>query len=489
VNDELALLAAIRENPDEDTPRLMYADWLDEHGRGKRAAFIRNDVERYRCEHADTPAAALGAFLESVGSFGAAWLDWSARDPELNRFNKLAARPGPVAGRPTPKSEHLPKTRSVKFEKIERGFHSSVNVSNPDEFFKNADTIFRAAPVTGIQFQRLDAEQARSFVAGGHLARVRHLGLMGGVEPEAVRVFGDHPDAAGVRSLLVELYDGALGRLNAVAACANWTGVAHLEFEGCDFGDGPPQPAAALIRRPQFRRLRSIRASGAYLGDPFCRAVATAGLTELRHLKLSGNMIEEPGAGALASSKSLPNLRYLDLDNNTPGPEAASALVVTPKLPRLTALTLEQGLDAKELAKPSRGPSLRGLFLNFAPLSTRAVGALAASPALHGLWYLELWRCGLNDEAVAALVRRAQFRQLTVLEFREHELSDRAAAALAQCSALASLQELRLHTRALGPTCARALARSPHLQGLKRLRANGRGVAILRQHFGKKVVP
>jgi uncharacterized protein (TIGR02996 family) len=41
MSDEPALLAAIRAHPDEDTPRLMYADWLDEHGQPDRAEFIR----------------------------------------------------------------------------------------------------------------------------------------------------------------------------------------------------------------------------------------------------------------------------------------------------------------------------------------------------------------------------------------------------------------------------------------------------------------
>jgi uncharacterized protein (TIGR02996 family) len=35
------LLAAIVANPDEDTPRLVYADWLDENGLADRAEFIR----------------------------------------------------------------------------------------------------------------------------------------------------------------------------------------------------------------------------------------------------------------------------------------------------------------------------------------------------------------------------------------------------------------------------------------------------------------
>lgn len=41
MSDREALLAAIKAFPDEDTPRLVYADWLDEHGESERAALIR----------------------------------------------------------------------------------------------------------------------------------------------------------------------------------------------------------------------------------------------------------------------------------------------------------------------------------------------------------------------------------------------------------------------------------------------------------------
>lgn len=42
--DESALLAAIAAHPDEDTPRLMYADWLDENDQPERAEFIRLQI-------------------------------------------------------------------------------------------------------------------------------------------------------------------------------------------------------------------------------------------------------------------------------------------------------------------------------------------------------------------------------------------------------------------------------------------------------------
>src|SRR5688500_9046788 len=40
-----ALRAAIIAHPDEDTPRLMYADWLQENGDPARAEFVRLHIE------------------------------------------------------------------------------------------------------------------------------------------------------------------------------------------------------------------------------------------------------------------------------------------------------------------------------------------------------------------------------------------------------------------------------------------------------------
>jgi uncharacterized protein (TIGR02996 family) len=44
--EELALLAAVHASPKDDLPRLVYADWLDEHGRPELAEFIRLQVAR-----------------------------------------------------------------------------------------------------------------------------------------------------------------------------------------------------------------------------------------------------------------------------------------------------------------------------------------------------------------------------------------------------------------------------------------------------------
>jgi uncharacterized protein (TIGR02996 family) len=51
ISDEDALLAAVRAAPADDAPRLVYADWLDEHGRHEQAKLIPAE-HRFRQAHA-----------------------------------------------------------------------------------------------------------------------------------------------------------------------------------------------------------------------------------------------------------------------------------------------------------------------------------------------------------------------------------------------------------------------------------------------------
>ena len=45
---EKDFLQAIINDPDDDVPRLIFADWLEEHENQERAEFIRLQVERVR---------------------------------------------------------------------------------------------------------------------------------------------------------------------------------------------------------------------------------------------------------------------------------------------------------------------------------------------------------------------------------------------------------------------------------------------------------
>lgn len=75
-DEQAALLAAIVANPDDDTPRLVYADWLQEHDDEEQATFIRDAVRLewlpdYEDEKRQRIAARLDATLHRNG---AKWL-------------------------------------------------------------------------------------------------------------------------------------------------------------------------------------------------------------------------------------------------------------------------------------------------------------------------------------------------------------------------------------------------------------------------------
>ena len=53
MNPEPAFLQAIREAPNDDAPRLIYADWLEEQGGAARKA--RADFIRAQCRLAQLP--------------------------------------------------------------------------------------------------------------------------------------------------------------------------------------------------------------------------------------------------------------------------------------------------------------------------------------------------------------------------------------------------------------------------------------------------
>ena len=56
MSDEHGLLAACRADPDDDTPRIVYADWLNENNREIQAEFIRKQIRLGECVKAEAGA-------------------------------------------------------------------------------------------------------------------------------------------------------------------------------------------------------------------------------------------------------------------------------------------------------------------------------------------------------------------------------------------------------------------------------------------------
>jgi len=139
MDEQAALLQAILDEPDSDVHRLVYADWLDEHGRPRRAAFIRAQcaLAPFGRENADP-------FTAPVGIDG--WhLHPADREEFLAPFLDLGGTFG--VAEEAPLVERVCQAYSLLFV---RGFVEAVMVFGGRAAFRLADqaeAVFAATPL------------------------------------------------------------------------------------------------------------------------------------------------------------------------------------------------------------------------------------------------------------------------------------------------------------------------------------------------------
>lgn len=140
-------LSAICTDPEDDTTRLVYADWLEENGEPERAEFIRVQIERAR--------------LRADGCDSA---DLALRDHELRHAHGDRWR------------QELPRLSGVNWHRFWRGFVSGADVIEWRFFPKGADALFAAAPVEFLHLSGLYAgSSADEFARSAYLTRLRGL--------------------------------------------------------------------------------------------------------------------------------------------------------------------------------------------------------------------------------------------------------------------------------------------------------------------------
>jgi uncharacterized protein (TIGR02996 family) len=123
MTDEADLQAAIAANPADDSPRLIYADWLDDRGEHRLAAFIRHQVALAKLviieDYDSDEYAEAMKFFAAFGVEDVAIL--------LSRFHRLALDPTELTisfeGR-TLRVVHRPRDGSWTVWLVERGMIS-----------------------------------------------------------------------------------------------------------------------------------------------------------------------------------------------------------------------------------------------------------------------------------------------------------------------------------------------------------------------------
>jgi uncharacterized protein (TIGR02996 family) len=299
---EIAFLRAIVAAPDDDTPRLVFADWLDEHGDADRAAFIR-----VQCQLARLPA------------------DDPNRQPLLDRQRQLLER-HERAWR-----AELPRLAGVRWGEWQRGFIVRAEVANAKTFREQAAHLFAAAPVQILQFERLGPR---------------------GVGPVVASPLLVHLDALVLGDCLI----GPAGA-RAVAKSPHLARLTGLYLTDCGIGS---EGAEALARSPHLRRLRRLNLWGNDVGDAGVRALAASPVvSELAWITLAYNQIGDAGAQALAASPHLGRLEELELRNNDIGDAGAEALASSTGLAALRKLDLVENHIGKRGAEAFARSAIR----------------------------------------------------------------------------------------------------------------------------------
>ena len=392
-------LQDILARPEDDAPRLVYADWLDDHGDETRAEFIRLQIELANLE------------------------PWGARRPGLEqrqkRLLKLHSRQW---------GEGM--VRKVYGSEFRRGFVERVELP-PNVFLANADELFRRFPLRRLRLGSSFGDPAvRALAASPHLARLTEL-----------EVPYSRMTAAG---------------LEALVSSPHVRGLKVLEI---DFNRIGPEAARVLAEAPDLAGLTALTVKTCEIGSAGAAELAgSPHLAGLEKLNLRVNEIDAAGAIALAESPPFRNLVELNLWNNLIGPVGARALASAP-WPRLSRLYLscnELGLEGVQAlaSAPALGRlSVLGLgvvCLRSPEADRVAVAqALADSPHVAGLKSLHLFRDHVGDAGARALASSPHLANLADLDLYENDITDEGSQALLGSPHLVGLQRINLTSNSL----------------------------------------
>ncbi|VTU00198.1 Repeat-companion domain TIGR02996 OS=Singulisphaera acidiphila (strain ATCC BAA-1392 / DSM 18658 / VKM B-2454 / MOB10) GN=Sinac_4455 PE=4 SV=1: LRR_6: LRR_6 [Gemmataceae bacterium] len=296
MSDEDALLGAIRDDPDDDTPRLVYADWLQENGDPERAEFIRLECEADRAGR-DSPTYV----------------------PLLRRSSRLLeANAGRWFG-------PLADERVVEHLITRRGFIDRL-VLSVDAFTELNGVIFTHAPlVAGLHV--VAGGDWGAFFASPGMAAIRTLSFVDGVfTTEAAEALAGSDQLDDLVELNLDRQPLGLHGMEAVASATLWN-LEALSASESGLGD---YGAEALFAGGPFEYLRDLDLSENELTDAACHALAESpNFGRLERLALCDNRITALGVERLAAAPHLNRLRSLNLYSNPIGPAGGRAILAS----------------------------------------------------------------------------------------------------------------------------------------------------------------
>jgi uncharacterized protein (TIGR02996 family) len=307
ISEGEALLQAILADPEDDAPRLVYADWLEERG-DPRGEFIRLQVQ----------------FADPALKGPRRWRLRAQAHRLLTKHEQ--AWLGPLHG----------LARRWEFR---RGFADFVEME-ADKFLDHADAIFRHTPLRDLELFGHTSWAAR-------LAASPYLQQLASLRPPDVNLgelqtFLRSADLKPPRELYFKR--GHFGVMGAqeIGGCPRLQGLAGLDLvdqliedEGLRAILGSPYLSGLTVLRLHWNRLTAAGAAA---------LAATPRPQPWRELVLSSNELHDEGVCALAASPHLAGLRILDLAGTRCRDRGALAVAESPYLGELEVLRIHNYL-------------------------------------------------------------------------------------------------------------------------------------------------
>ncbi len=468
-----ALLKSVLASPDDDLPRLVYADWLDEHGDSARAEFIRTQIELAKLPDHDPRFRALeDREHDLLSDHEPGWIG-----EEATRLREWEWRRGfieSVSG------------EMVAFQNLDslrrsghpvRQVHCSGRIGEIGDGFSDWCGKEWPSHCTHLNFAGSTAfapEQLRDFLTRASLPRLAVIDLSNTpTDAEVYDYFWDSPLRTQLRALtigprtqgdfnsiwLLEAFAQAkLERLSIhsygitnddlpVLMPENWSGtLKHL-----DISDNPIAPDAyrAFQQCHPNMRLDKLDVSGTPLAgislEPLLNAASLQSLTKL----------EMNGCGSARRNMEV-------LANSAFWNQATELRAHSGTIP---ASTLEP------LCQSAGPPGLRLLDLADNYLRTEGVRMLCESPWAGSLTWLALSRNYLDDVSCEVLAKSGRFTNLRTLHLAHNHFTEdgdttelitsRGVMALAEEQSLANLRLLTLSDTGITDTAVDVVVNAP----------------------------
>lgn len=217
MSEREAFLAAIIRRPDDDVPRLIFADYLDERGESARAELIR-----LQCAAARGEPVPSGRIAELCAQHQAEWL--------------------------------APLGRGVYHAEFRRGFPEHVVISARD-FLRDGDLIRAQTPLRSVALLNAGRVLAR-LLTQNHLKGLAALHLTGGMLGDAgVERLVECPHLAGLTTLRLGYNEISDDGAAAIAASPTMANLRVLVLSHNAIGDAG---VWELARSPILGRLRAL---------------------------------------------------------------------------------------------------------------------------------------------------------------------------------------------------------------------------------------